>query len=551
MKKQRTLKIVTLLILVFSTATLFAADGSWNVDADGDWSTAANWASSIIADGATFTANFNNDITANRAINLDSPRTIGNLDFSDAGGMAWLYWNISGSTLTLDNGASKPVINVGDVWGGLINSVLAGTDGFTKTGGNRVRLYAANTISGDIDVTGNYLDINNADAVQNINKITMGPGTKLNFNTDSTLPELAVSGSKVLSNEEEAHDVTINLNGDIQLNDGSVSFAFKNNSILNFNKPIIGSQQLEILSIGGLPIYNLNSTNLFTGDIRLTCWNSNARYELNTDNAYPPSKNLVFEYYDGSSYTSVFDLNNYVQTFNQVNVNPLSGNDIVLTGGENGRMTVTYMLYINPNTEGMQLNGGTLEFPSGSHININSPLYISNATLNVSGDDWGTTGIFMYAGAKLEGNGSFNGPIKVSDGATIAPGNSVGTFTLNNSLTMEENSSYDWEVDAGSSDMMNISHALNLPSTADSITVNVIRIGNVAADDTNILFETGSGISGNVNSLHINYPPTLTGPSNPVIDGNNVILTGVVPEPFAFSLVGLMGIVLAILRRNK
>src|SRR5829696_404687 len=61
-----------------------AQSGTWNVNADGAWSGAANWLNSVIADGSGNTANCNFSITADRTITLDTPRTIGNLVFTDA-----------------------------------------------------------------------------------------------------------------------------------------------------------------------------------------------------------------------------------------------------------------------------------------------------------------------------------------------------------------------------------------------------------------------------------------------------------------------------------
>ena len=72
------------LLLALASPSLHAASGSWNVSGGGDWSTPANWTPGV-ADGAGNTATFGNVITAASTINLDGPRTIGNITASDTG----------------------------------------------------------------------------------------------------------------------------------------------------------------------------------------------------------------------------------------------------------------------------------------------------------------------------------------------------------------------------------------------------------------------------------------------------------------------------------
>ncbi|MEI6676146.1 MAG: hypothetical protein WCO57_13320, partial [Verrucomicrobiota bacterium] len=61
------------------------ADGTWSRNGDGLWSAVANWSGGIVANDSGLTANFGNiDITADRAVHLDSTRIIGNLVFGDA-----------------------------------------------------------------------------------------------------------------------------------------------------------------------------------------------------------------------------------------------------------------------------------------------------------------------------------------------------------------------------------------------------------------------------------------------------------------------------------
>lgn len=72
-----------LLAALLAAPAAHAADGVWNGSSDTLWSTPANWDSGI-ADDTGFTADFNSlDPLTDQFVDLDSPRTIGNLIFGD------------------------------------------------------------------------------------------------------------------------------------------------------------------------------------------------------------------------------------------------------------------------------------------------------------------------------------------------------------------------------------------------------------------------------------------------------------------------------------
>ncbi len=114
-----------------------------------------------------FTADFSTiNITADRTVHLDSARTIGQIKFQDTNtgtGNAFNWFldnnNVASNILTLDNGASQPVINVINRTTTL-SAVLAGTNGVLLTGGtggtgSQLNLAAANTYSGVTTITTN------------------------------------------------------------------------------------------------------------------------------------------------------------------------------------------------------------------------------------------------------------------------------------------------------------------------------------------------------------------------------------------------------------
>ena len=136
-----------------------AGSGTWGADASGNWNTPGSWASSTIADGIDSNASFTNDITTDRVVTLDGPRTVGSITFGDAVTTTAGSWIISGAnTLTLATTTGTPTITVnalGTAKSAKISTVIAGTAGFTEAGAGPIELAGANTVTGGIKLNGN------------------------------------------------------------------------------------------------------------------------------------------------------------------------------------------------------------------------------------------------------------------------------------------------------------------------------------------------------------------------------------------------------------
>jgi autotransporter-associated beta strand protein len=194
---------LTKAIFLFFLATLtipatgFAADGAWNVDADGDWSAGANWAGGIIADGAGFTADFNSiDITGHRIVTLDSDRTIDSLIFGDTAPSNH-NWNLAGTfTLTLH---PSPVITVNDLGTGsaTINTVIAGSNGFTKNGIGTLVLSGINTYTGTTTIDAGVLALEGGSAIHDSGAVVLSDiaGATLRLGANETIGSLAGGGT--------------------------------------------------------------------------------------------------------------------------------------------------------------------------------------------------------------------------------------------------------------------------------------------------------------------------------------------------------------------
>lgn len=124
----------------------------WVVDASGNWSATNNWNGGVVADGPGENGVFSLDLTADRFVTNDLPRTIGGLTFGDADPNSPGSWALGGiAPLTIQSSNGAPVISVGAL--GAAKSVtiacpLAGSNGLIKNGAGTLVLNASNTYIG-------------------------------------------------------------------------------------------------------------------------------------------------------------------------------------------------------------------------------------------------------------------------------------------------------------------------------------------------------------------------------------------------------------------
>jgi autotransporter-associated beta strand protein len=143
------------------SAPAFAVDGTWTNPAGGTWGDGANWLGGTVADGVDGIANFNTlDLTADAAVTIAVPRTIGRLNFGDTDPLTAAGWTISSATTeSLTIQGSAPTINVGALGTGkvvLISSPVSAT-GLTKSGVGDVQLASTAGLGGGITVAGGVL----------------------------------------------------------------------------------------------------------------------------------------------------------------------------------------------------------------------------------------------------------------------------------------------------------------------------------------------------------------------------------------------------------
>ena len=148
-------------ILVISAP---AGSGVWTNGAGGSWAVSNNWSGGMIASGTDAVANFSTlNLSSNVTVTLDGSNTAGTLLFDDLNLTVQHNWTLgtgSGGPLTLAVSGGTPAIAVQQATN-IISAVLAGTQGFTKTGPGYLTLNGSSTITGGLTVQAGTLEMQN------------------------------------------------------------------------------------------------------------------------------------------------------------------------------------------------------------------------------------------------------------------------------------------------------------------------------------------------------------------------------------------------------
>ena len=157
------------------------------------------------------------------------------------------------------------------------------------------------------------------------------------------------------------------------------------------------------------------------------------------------------------------------------------------------------------------------------------PTVVSEGTLVIDGDITSSSSISVEPGAAIGGSGIING-FTLASGGAVAPGSSIGTLNINSDFTMNAGALYNWEVTSNQiADSVNITGSLIVPAAANSVTVNVTKIGTEISENEMVLFTT-TGHSVDPNSIFLSYSG-IGGPEHPTVSGNDIVVSGLAPVP--------------------
>ncbi len=344
--------------------------GAWITDGDGLWGDSSNWANGVIADGAGNTADFSLlDITADRTVTLDSPRTISTLRFGDLmGSQNWALVGSNGVALTLAAPASIVVAQNTAT----LSVSLAGSGGFTKSGPGTLVLAASNSLSGPLNLD-RGIDGNNDDGATRI----AHPGAVANVNSINIRnTSVSTAGGATLQLDGTAGNILITQ---------PMTNSCRNNS----TRPTI---------------QNLAGTNTLAGFMALT-----------------PGGNM-FNIVSDAGLLVISGTNQYVGSLTAGRTYAFSGAGDFLVSGPILNAVNTAPISLTKSGPGtLRLNAANLY---GNGTTVNGGRLLVNGSV--------TGAVTVASGATLGGNGLIRGSVTIQSGGVLAPGDGVGTLTISN-----------------------------------------------------------------------------------------------------------------------
>ena len=228
----------------------------WVTPTGGNWTTPTNWQGSIIATNTDGLADFSTlMLPGNETVNVNSTNiTIGYMAFGDVGHT--YQWTLTGGTNTLARSSGSPTFLVATNMQANINSVLAGSQGFTVEGPGILVLGGANTVTNGINVVnGGSLAITSAKGLSSMTVPANNPVILSNG-----FFEFATSGAQYFTNN-------LNLLGNANITNTIYQGSSAQDSFVG---AISGSGVLNIQSPGGVVFGQRGDMSGFTGTVLVT-----------------------------------------------------------------------------------------------------------------------------------------------------------------------------------------------------------------------------------------------------------------------------------------
>ena len=516
MKPRKLLQRATAITALLACHSAQAASGTWNVDANGIWSLNTNWLNSIIADASSFTANFNNNITADRTVSLDGDRTLTSLIFGDSDTSTAGSWILDNNGTVGNNlilAGTTPTITVnalGTAKTATISAIIQGTAGLTKAGTGTLTLSGANTYTGGTILSSGTLNINNAAA-------TGGTGSSVTIN-GGTLDN--TSGAAIILSASTTRAVTIN--GD---------FTFTGTSDLNMGGSNGGGSSLSLgtgtrtitVSAGTLTLSsNITSTNTLVkeGDGTLFFQQSNTNGKANalsgmtihqgrlqvrqSNAAYLGTGSISLGKTGVNSFNAALDASGQNTTTNNITVNAGSSGILAIIASANNNNEYQGTVTLNNNlTLARQTSGATAITTFSGVISSTGNLSIGNTSgTTIGGASLVNLGTYILSGAN-----TYTGTTKINSG-TLQLGNNSA---LQNSI-----------FDASGAGSLTFSSGINTPTFGGLTSATNLTM---AANVTALTLNPGTGVtttySGVLGSATAGMSLTKTGAGKQVLTGTN------------------------------
>jgi autotransporter-associated beta strand protein len=499
--------MLAVVFLFAGTFSLNAVDGDWELDGgSGNWSDFSNWSSAPFVPGteAGDVINITNSIGSDTTVTIDTTsRTVGTLNIGNAG--AGFFLNASGGGyLTMDNNGDEAWINLlasgGNVNASVISAPLRVTAGGLRINNqsgitraitasisnttNNLQWLTVNSSGGNVQLQGVIGDGDGGGQLGVLWDLAGGVGFMTTNNTFSG--GVLIRRGSVRSNHDNAFGTgTITL-GDA-LTSGTAQLDIAANRTLANNiiaSSAAASGTLEIMARNGaqgviqgtltvqraLSITTTGASSLtFTGDF------SGAGRITANGNANAAS----FISIAGNNASFSGGITTTTNLLLKLGHNAALGSGSLIINGTNVRLDSTKDVSIstNPdiewNVDFTFIGSNSLNMGSGNvalggtgdarKITVTGSVFgfdgIISGSRGLTKDGTGIlslnginayTGVTTITAGTLQGIGSVAGDLVIGAGATLAPGNSIGTFTVSGDVLLGTDSIFNAEFNSGS-----------------------------------------------------------------------------------------------------
>ena len=157
---------------------------------------------------------------------------------------------------------------------------------------------------------------------------------------------------------------------------------------------------------------------------------------------------------------------------------------------------------------------GTTAFNTA--MTYTGPTTISGGALSVNGSI-ASSSLLSVNGGTIGGTGTL--PTTQITGGTLAPGNSIGTITVQGNLALSTASTYLVEVALANADRTNVTGTASVAGT-----VHVVAAGSLAPNTTHTILNAAGGVTGTFSNLTTSFTSAFLTPTLGY-DVNNVFLT--------------------------
>jgi autotransporter-associated beta strand protein len=548
----------------------------WAGPGSGDWNNAGSWTSSI-PNAAGAEARFGANINADSTVTLNSPITVGSLEFAGAN----LYTLAGPNTLTL-NGTG--VVNVPTLASGTeISAVVGGSSGLTKDGAGLLVLSGANTFSGGVTANRGSISVSaDANLGNASNSITLnGGGLQVTGTTFASTARSVTLGDRggQFDVVEESH--TFAVNQPLSGNGGVVKSGLGTLQLGGANTYSGTTQVLD----GAIAVANPTALGDAAGATILAGGESTGRLLLNNTGSVAENLNLggrdtdqqqhIVNQAGNNTLTGALTVTNggFIRldsdagnlNFGGDLGNAGSNAVVVLGGAGNGQFSGTFTQGENAVTGLTKTGTGTWAITNGSGNSAEQPngnVLIAQGTLeiqdtqNPNEGELNASNITVLAGGTFDvdafdvyslqptqtlgGDGTVKSTSLVMFGDnTVTPGTSTGTLTIDGALSASASfpdpnivGGFEFElsgtttIGGGVNDLIEVSGNLTLDSSSGGVNLTVLPSGTAGlANGTYRLFNAGSITGGSADLNLINttrYGMTLSSTATQV----NVAVTG-------------------------